>query len=111
MAKFSGAIGYATTVETSPAVWEEQIVERHHYGELVRNARRLQSTDKVNDDIDISNEISIIADPYATANFHAMRYAMFMGTRWKITNVSVQYPRLILTLGGIYNGPLATSSK
>lgn len=104
MAKFYGKIGYANTVETKPGVYEEQIVERSYYGDLIRNSRRLQSADQVNDDINISNEISIVADPYATNNFHTMRYAAFMGTKWKISNVEVSYPRLILTLGGVYNG-------
>ncbi len=104
MAKFYGKIGYANTVETKPGVYEEQIVERSYYGDLIRNIRRLQSADQVNDDINISNEISIVADPYATNNFHTMRYAVFMGTKWKISNVEVSYPRLILTLGGVYNG-------
>lgn len=104
MAKFYGKIGYANTVETKPGVYEEQIVERSYYGDLIRNTRRLQSADQVNDDINISNEISIVADPYATNNFHTMRYAVFMGTKWEISNVEVSYPRLILTLGGVYNG-------
>lgn len=104
MAKFYGKIGYASTVETKPGVYEEQIVERSYYGDLIHNTRRLQSADKVNDDINISNEISIVADPYATNNFHTMRYAVFMGTKWKVSNVEVSYPRLILTLGGVYNG-------
>lgn len=104
MAKFYGKIGYANTVETKPGVYEEQIVERSYYGDLIRNSRRLQSADQVNDDINISNEISIVADPYATNNFHTMRYAVFMGTKWKISNIEVSYPRLILTLGGVYNG-------
>lgn len=104
MAKFYGKIGYAaSTVEIKPGVYEEQIVERSYYGDLIRNTRRLQSADQVNDDINISNEISIVADPYATNNFHTMRYAVFMGTKWKISNVEVSYPRLILTLGGVYN--------
>ena len=104
MAKFYGKIGYANTVEAKPGVYEEQIVERSYCGDLIRNTRRLQSADQVNDDINISNEISIVADPYATNNFHTMRYAVFMGTKWKISNVEVSYPRLILTLGGVYNG-------
>lgn len=104
MAKYYGKIGYAETAETTPGVWTEQIVERNYYGDLTRNTRRLQTADKVNDDINISNELSIIADPYAINNFHSMRYAEFMGAKWKITNVEVQRPRLILTLGGVYNG-------
>lgn len=104
MAKFYGSIGYTETVETKPGVWTDQITEHNYHGELVRNTRRLQSSDQVNDNINIANEISIVADPYAYQNFHAMRYVEFMGTKWKITNVEVQYPRLILTIGGVYNG-------
>ena len=104
MAKYYGVIGYVETVETSPGVWEEQITERNYYGELVRNTSRFQVSDQVNDNINIANEISVIADPFATQNFHAMRYIEFMGAKWKITNVEVRYPRLILTIGGLYNG-------
>lgn len=104
MAKFFGVIGYAESVETTPGVWKEQITKRDYYGDFTRNARRLQTADKLNDDINIVNELSIVADPYAINNFHSMRYAEFMGTKWKINNVEVQYPRLILTLGGEYNG-------
>ncbi len=103
MAKFYGAVGYAETVETEPGIWEEIITERMQCGELVRNTRKFQTSGEINDDINIANEISIIADPYANENFHAMRYVIFMGTKWKITSVEVQYPRLILTIGGIFN--------
>lgn len=101
--KYYGKIGYCESVETAPGVWEEKITERSYYGDVVRNSRRLQSTDKVNDDINVNNEISIVADPYAMNNFHSMRYVEFMGAKWKVSNVEVQYPRLILTLGGVYN--------
>lgn len=104
MAKWYGVIGYAETVETTPGVWKEQVTKRNYYGDLTRNTRRLQTADKLNDDINISNELSIVADPYAMNNFHSMRYAEFMGTAWKITDVEVQYPRLILSLGGVWNG-------
>lgn len=104
MAKWYGGIGYAETVETVPGVYKETIVERNYYGDVLRNTRRLQSADQVNDNINVSDEISIVADPFANQNFHSMRYAWYMGTKWKITNVEVRYPRLILTLGGLYNG-------
>lgn len=103
MAKFYGPVGFAETVEEKPGVYTDKITERYYHGDVVRNTRRLQSTDKVNDDINISNEISILADPFANGNFHAIRYVGFMGAKWKITNVDVQYPRLILTVGGVYN--------
>ena len=102
--KWFGVIGYAETVETNPGVWEEKITERQYFGDVTRNTRRLQTTDQVNDNVDISNEISVVSDPYALQNFHAIRYAEWMGTKWKITNVDVQYPRLNLSLGGVWNG-------
>lgn len=104
MAKFYGVIGFAETKETKPGVWTEEIIERNYYGDLTRNTRRLLSADQLNDNINIENNISIVSDPYVNENFHAMRYVKFMGTRWKISNVEVQYPRLILTTGGVYNG-------
>ena len=103
MAKWYGVIGYGDTVETNPGVWTEQITERYAKGEVIRNAIAIQSTDQLNEDIKISNSISIIADPYANSNFHKIRYITYMGTKWKVTNVEVKYPRLILTIGGIYN--------
>ena len=104
MAKWYGEIGFAETVETKPGVWVEQITKRNYYGDVTRDSRRLQTADKLNDNVNISNQISIISDPYANENFHSMRYAIYMGTRWKITDIEVQYPRLNLTLGGVWNG-------
>lgn len=104
MAKFYGKVGYAEIVETSPGVHEEKIIERTYYGDIIKNSRNLQSSGQVNDNINISNEISIVSDPYANQNFLAIRYVEFMGTKWKVSNVSVQYPRLVLTVGGVYNG-------
>lgn len=104
MAKFCGLIGYEITVETEPGIYEETIVENQYYGDVIRNTRRLKEGNKVNDDVVISNQVSIIADPFANNNFHAMRYIEFMGAKWKITEVEVQYPRLILSIGGLYNG-------
>lgn len=106
MPKFYGIIGFATQVEDPPdsGIWKDQLTKREYYGEILKNSRRLQTTDQVNDNINVDNKISIIADPYAYQNFHSMRYAEFMGARWKISNVEVEYPRLILTLGGVYNG-------
>ena len=104
MAKWFGKIGFAETKETTPGVWEEQITEREYFGDLTRNNRRLQSSENLNDNITVDNEISIVADPFANQNFHAMRYVEFMGTKWKVSTVEVQYPRLLLSLGDIYNG-------
>lgn len=104
MAKFHDSIGFASTEETVKGVWEEPIIEKKYFGDLLKNSRRLQEGGKVNDSINISNRISIIMDPYAQENFHQIRYISFMGAKWKVSEVEVQYPRLILTIGGLYNG-------
>lgn len=109
MAKWFGKIGYESTVEDpeGSGIWVEKITERDYYGDLIRNTRRLQQGDSINDNITISNQISILSDPYAMQNFHAIRYATYMGTKWKVNSVEVQYPRLVLELGGEYNGEQA----
>lgn len=105
MAKWYGVIGYVETVETEPGIWDEVVTERQYYGDLTRNTRRLESSsDSTNNNINISNQISIVADPYANGHIFAMRYIEIMGTKWRITDVEVQYPRLILSVGGVYNG-------
>ena len=104
MAKWKGVIGYAETKETSPGIWEEVITEYSYRGDVVQNTRRLQSSGQVNDDIEITNRISILADPFARTNFYSMRYISFAGTKWKVSSVEVKFPRLILSVGGVYNG-------
>lgn len=105
MAKFYGPIGYAESVETSPGVYDDIMTIRNYSGDLIsNNSRWSSSSESTNDDLNINNRISIIADPYAQQNFHSMKYVEFMGTKWKINSVEVKYPRLILTIGGVYNG-------
>lgn len=107
MAKFYGVVGYGTTVETAPhsGVWKDEITETSYFGDVVRNTRQLASGEKVNDDLTVNNSISIVADAYALENFFAIRYVQWNGTLWIVSAVEVQSPRLLLTLGGVYNGP------
>ena len=110
MAKFFGTIGFATGTregfgEDEGIVRELPVVERSYYGEVLQNNRRLEQGSDINDDITLSNRISIVADAYAQEHFFAMKYVNWLGARWKVTNVDVQRPRLILTLGGVWNGP------
>ena len=104
MAKFHDKIGYAQTTETAPGVYEEAITERDYYGDIVQNRRLLRAGDQVNPDISLGNSISIVADAYAREHFFAIRYAEWSGVRWTVQDVEVQPPRLILHLGGVYNG-------
>lgn len=102
--KWYGKIGFEQTVEETPGVYVEQICARPYFGDVVRSLRRLESTDYLNDDINISNEISIVMDAFAYHNFSSMRYVEFMGNKWKVSSVEVQPPRLVLSIGGLYNG-------
>lgn len=107
MAKWRGKVGYAIT-EEKPAgsgIWMDTIVERTYSGDLMRYMNsRLAIGESINDDLSINNQISILADPFAYNNFYSIKFAEFMGTAWKVTNVEVQRPRLLLTLGGVWNG-------
>lgn len=105
MAKFFGPIGFAVNSEIRPGVWKDRIEEHNYRGDVVQlSSRWAASSDSTNDDITINNKISIVADPFARDHLHTMKYVGYMGTKWKISNVDVQYPRLVLTLGGVYNG-------
>ena len=107
MAKWHGVIGYAETKETRPGIYEEVITEHSYTGNVLENTRRLQSSGQVNDDVEITMQISILADPIARMNFHNIRYVSYMGTKWKASSIRPRFPRLIMTLGGVYNGPQA----
>lgn len=104
MTKFYGKIGFLQTVETEPGIWEPVETVRQYYGDVNRNQRRYQASEQsINDNLNISNEISIMGDPYAYENFNAMRWVEFGGAKWRITWINIEYPRIILTLSGVYN--------
>lgn len=106
MSKFYGKIGFSSTSEDfpdEPGVWSG-VVERNYYGDLMRTAKQATGNDKVNTDIEIRNELSIVADPFLMNHFSDILYVEFMGTKWKVSGVEIKFPRLILTTGSVYNG-------
>lgn len=108
MAKWFGTVGYVETAETSPGVWTENITEREYYGDVISNNTRWSAnSNSTNDDLNINHRISILADPFAYEKFHALKYVEFMDAKWEITNIEVQRPRLVLSIGGVYNGEQA----
>lgn len=111
MAKFFGPIGYGETAETSlgSGVWVDVIVEYNYYGDVVRNTRKLQEGENLNQDLSVGNSISIVADAYANEHFFAIRYIKWAGALWTVSDVEVQSPRLLLRLGGVYNGPTTST--
>lgn len=104
MSKFYGPIGYITQKEISPGVWDEVVVEKSYRGDILQDTRRWQASEHKNDNLTISNRLSIIADPFLYENSSTIRYVLWLGVRWKVNNIKIQRPRLILTLGEVYNG-------
>jgi len=105
MAKWYGQIGFCIPKETDLDVWTEEIVERSYYGDVLRNSKTSYTGNtEINEGFNISNRISFVADPFVKENIYNMKYATFMGTKWKIINVEVEYPRLTVNLGGLWNG-------
>ena len=103
MGKFHGAIGYGHTVEKDPGVWVEEITERSYFGDELKQMSKTRDGEHLNDNLTVDIRISIVADPYAYMNFSTIRYVAWMGTKWKVSSVDVQRPRLILTIGEVYN--------
>ena len=105
MAKWFGKIGYSESEETSPGVWTQRDTVCEYYGDVIRNSTRWSTnTNSTNDDLTVNCQINIVADPFAINKFHSMKWIEFMGAKWKIVSVEPQHPRLILTLGGEWNG-------
>lgn len=106
MTKFFGVVGYGEQVMTSPGIWDDVVVELQAYGDVKRNARTFTESESVNDDLKVNNIISIVMDAYSSEHFHAIRYVLWAGARWKVTEVTEHRPRLLLRLGGKYDGPI-----
>lgn len=104
MAKFYGKVGFGVTRESAPGVWTTQIEEVSYSGDVTQNARRWQQGAHLNDDLTLNMTISIIANDYAMTNLGAVKYVIFKGVKWKVTAVDIEHPRIILTIGGVYNG-------
>jgi len=112
MGKFYGVIGYvAETTETSPGVWTEVITERNYTGDVLKIISNWREGENLNSNLNVNNRLSIVADPFAYENFHAMRYVQWMGAKWQISSIEVQRPRLILSIGGVYNEQTSGTSR
>lgn len=103
MNKWFGKVGYAIATEKRPGIWQDVIQEREYFGDVIKHSRQLETTDEVIDDIAVTVSISIVADPFAYNNFHTIKYVEYMGSKWKVRTADPQYPRIVLTLGGLYN--------
>lgn len=108
MSKFHGAIGWAVQTEIRPGVWEDVITERTYSGDILQKARRWAEDEKVTDNVYIENKVSVLADVYLYENFPHLRYVNYLGTRWEVSRVEINRPRIVITMGRVYNGPLPT---
>lgn len=113
MSKFYGPIGFVKSQETysGSGIWEDVPIEKNYRGIIVKNVKRWDSSEYLNKDLNISNTISIVADPYISNHLASIRYIKWLGSYWEITSVSVEHPRLVLTIGGVYNGPKVEASE
>jgi len=104
MAKFYGLLGFVQQQETSPGVWTDVITEKHYYGEINRDTRRLQQGEKLNDNVVVNNIVSVVSDPFADGALMAIRYVVWLGIKWKVNSIDIQPPRIILSIREPYNG-------
>lgn len=111
MAKYYGSVGYGETKQTAPGIWEDVITERPYYGDILQNIRRLDPGEELNNNLSIMNRISIVSDAYALEHFFAIRYVNWAGSLWEVNRVEVQAPRLILSLGAVYDGKTTGTSS
>ena len=106
MAKYYGKIGFVKYVKGEDSIYEQEIIEKYYRGDLLTNTRRNEtSSEKISEDIRLGNELSIIANAFALENFAYMRYVVFLGIKWAIVSARIEAPRIILSFGGVYNGP------
>lgn len=103
MPKYYGKVGYVEHVETEPGIWIEHIVERDYFGDVNRNISRWEGAEKLTDDVKLNNEVSIVADPYALENYYNIRYVTFNNSKWKVSAITVNPPRIVLNMGGLYH--------
>ena len=103
--KWYGQVGFVKPVQTAPSVWTNEETIREYYGDVYRNSNQWSTNpDSTNDDFTVNHQISIIADPYVCSNCHLIKWVEFMGARWKVKSFEVKPPRLVLTIGGVWNG-------
>jgi hypothetical protein len=109
MAKFHGKVAFAKDEETPPesGVWVKVVTEREYLGDVIRESRQFSNATQVNDSLTLNNRVSIVSDDFANANFFSMVYVIVGGVYWRVSNVEIQRPRLIISFGGVYNGPKA----
>lgn len=103
--KFAGKVGFwVDEAEVDPGVWKSSIVERNYFGDVTLSYRRFQPSENQNDNFSTNSRVSILSDLYAQQNWTSIRYVVWNGAKLKVTSVEISYPRIVLEVGGVYNG-------
>lgn len=104
MAKFNGNIGFEQTIEKVPGVWSTECVLKNYKGDVLRNTFRYENSQQANDNHSLNIRISLVANDYLLSNLHKLRFVEYLGADWEVTSIDIEFPRIILTIGGVYNG-------
>lgn len=111
MARFHDRVGFLIPVDNEETgISTHRAVERPYYGRVIEHTRRWESTDHLNDDLALSNQIAITANDYAFKHMSSIAYVKYMGGYWKVDSIRVKAPEIILTLGGVWNGPVGSAA-
>lgn len=107
--RYCGNIGYLIHVREKYEEYDTWVI-RKYKGDVLSTNKYLQQGYSINDSLVVNNRISIVADPYAYDTWDRIRYAEYMGKKLKVTSIDkdLSNKRLILTLGGVYNGETPT---
>lgn len=100
--KWYGDIGFKEEIEEEPGLWVPKVVTRPFFGDILQDSEQTQQADKINADLRVSNKLSVVADQYLQNNFHKIAYVTFGGAKWKVSNITVSFPRITLQLGSLY---------
>lgn len=104
MAKYAGLVGYVSLVESPPGVWNQVSNPKRMRGDIIRQSSSNQNGDKVNSDITLNHRVSLIGDAYSLGNYSDIKWIEIDGKKWEVNSIEIQRPRIIVTLGGVWNG-------
>lgn len=108
MAKYAGLVGYVTQEEKVPGVWSTVADPKPMRGDIIRASASSQndgrlSSDKINKDVTLNHRVSLVGDAYAFGNYYNIKWIEIDGAKWEVSSVELQRPRLIVTVGGLWN--------
>jgi hypothetical protein len=103
MAKFTGKVGFIEFVESEPGLFRPVVIEKSFSGDLLLDRRGWKASEHTSGDVFVSNRISLLANADLVNNLANIKYVIFMGVKWKVATFEILLPRVILTLGEVYN--------